>query len=81
MNRIHTPGSIQPGKLPGAWYDLAVRISEAQAVASCALEAVPCGTGEAYERGNVCGNLIAAVQDLLHLMEADARMVEQHMSA
>ena len=76
MNPMHTPG-----KLPGAWYDLSGRIEVARAVASCALEAVPCATGDAYAPLNHCGNLIAAVQDLLHLMEADVRMVEQQMQA
>ena len=82
MSPIHTPGSLPPGQLPGAWYDLSARIAEAQAVASCALEALPCGLeGVAYIRMNHAGNLTAAVQDLLRLMEADVRIVEQQMQA
>ena len=82
MSPIHTPGSLPPGQLPGAWYDLSARIAEAQAVASCALEALPCGLeGVAYDRMNHAGNLTAAVQDLLRLMEADVRIVEQQMQA
>lgn len=67
-------------QMPGAWYDLTARIGEAQAVASCALEALPCGLqGFEYDRMNHASNLIAATQDLLHLMEADARMIETQM--
>lgn len=63
-------------EMPGAWYDLSVRIGEAQAVACCALEAVPCAVvGEERERGDHCSNLIAAVQDLLMLMEKDAELI------
>jgi len=80
MSPIHTPGSLPPGQLPGAWYDLSARIAEAQAVASCALEALPCGLeGVAYDRMNHAGNLTAAVQDLLMLMEKDAELIAVQM--
>jgi hypothetical protein len=67
-------------QIPGAWYDLTARIGEARAVASCSLEALPSGLkGWDYERMNHASNLIAATQDLLKLMEADARMIETQM--
>lgn len=66
------------GHMPGAWYDLTARIGEAQAVASCALEAVPC-MGEALDRGNHAANLIAAMGDLLMLMEKDAELIAAQM--
>lgn len=67
-------------QMPGAWYDLTARIGEAQSVASCLLEAIPGGlTGVVYERANHAGNLTAAVQDLLMLMEKDARMIETQL--
>ncbi len=80
MSHLHNPGSIAPGQLPGAWYDLSVRIGEAQAVASCALESLPTGLkGSAYMRVNHSGNLIAAVQDILALMQADADLLEKQL--
>jgi hypothetical protein len=65
--------------MPGAWYDLTVRIHEAQAVTSCALESLPCGEGINYDRVNHSSLLISTVQDLLHLMDADARMIETQL--
>jgi len=66
--------------LPGAWYDLAGRISAVQAVASCALEAVPCGVAN-DEKSNHAANLIAAMQDLLKLMQQDADTIEKALHA
>lgn len=69
-----------PIQLPGAWYDLSCRVSEAQAVASCALEALPNGLqGVAYERMNNASHLIAAVQDILMLMEKDVNLIEEQL--
>lgn len=67
-------------QMPGAWYDLTARIGEAQAVASCVQEALPNGlTGVAYNQMNHAGNLAAAVQDLLMLMEKDAELIAAQM--
>ena len=65
--------------LPGAWYDLTARIGEAQAVASCALESMPGGTGINYDRINHTSYLIAATQDLLALMAANAELIATQM--
>lgn len=64
--------------LPGAWYDLAGRISAVQAVASCALEAVPTSD---FEQCNHACNLIAAMQDLLTLMQQDVSVIEKTLHA
>ncbi len=67
--------------LPGAWYDLSVRLHEARAVASCAQEALSCGLQDvAYSRTNEASLLIAAVQDILTLMEKDTELIEAQMS-
>lgn len=66
--------------MPGAWYDLTARIGEAQAVSSCALEALPSGLqGMEYVNMNHASNLIAATQDLLMLMEKDAELIAAQM--
>lgn len=66
--------------VPGAWYDLTARIGEAQSVATCALEALPGGLqGFDYVRMNHSSNLIAAMQDLLMLMEKDAELIATQM--
>ncbi len=66
-----------PHRMPGAWYDLSCRVSEAQAVASCALESLPGGLqGLAYDRMNHTSHLIAAVQDILKLMQQDVDLIE-----
>lgn len=71
-----------PCALPGAWYDLTGRISAVQAVASCALETLPNGlSGMAYEHINHAGNLIAAMQDLLRLMQQDVDTIEKELHA
>ena len=62
-------------QMPGAWYDLAGRVSILQAVASCALEAVPCGVDN-QARGNHAANLIGAIQDILKLIEQDVKQIE-----
>lgn len=68
-------------KLPGAWYDLSVRISAAQSVTSCAQESLPVGLqGLDYQRMCHVGNLIAALEDLLKLMHADVNLIEQQLN-
>ena len=67
-------------QMPCAWYDLTARIGEAQSVATCVLEALPSGLqGMEYVRMNHSGNLIAAMQDLLMLMEQDAELIATQM--
>lgn len=71
---------MSTAQIPGAWYDLTARIHETQAVASCALESLPCGLqGMEYVRVNHSSNLIAAMQDLLMLMEKDAEQIAAQM--
>lgn len=68
--------AVNSHNIPGAWYDLTVRIEEARAVASCALESLPCGLrGTEYDRINSTGHLIAATADILALMAADAELL------
>lgn len=65
-------------QLPGAWYDLTCRIDSARAVASCALESLPCGLqGVEYERVNHTSFLIAAIEDILKLMRRDVSVIEK----
>ncbi|MDP4029160.1 MAG: hypothetical protein Q8P42_09370 [Gallionella sp.] len=64
-----------PHRMPGAWYDLSGRVSEAQAVASCALESLSSGRANI----NLASNLIAAVQDILGLMEQDVNLMEEQL--
>lgn len=74
--------AVPTSSLPSAWYDLVVRISEASAVASCALESLPCGLkGLEYDRINNSSHLIAAVQDILALAAKDAERLEKHFNA
>lgn len=69
-----------PTPMPGAWYDLTARIDAAQSVSTCALESLPNGLqGIDCARVNHTGNLIAATQDLLALMAADAEMIAKQM--
>lgn len=70
----------QTATLPGAWYDLTCRVRSAQAVASCALEGLPCNA-DAGERINHVGDLIAAMQDLLKLMQQDVAVIEKALHA
>lgn len=64
--------------MPGAWYDLAGRVSTVQSIASCALEALPNGLkGVELESINHVGNLIAAMQDILKLMQQDVTTIEK----
>lgn len=66
-----------PYRMPGAWYDLSARVGEAQAVASSALDSLPSGLqGVAYDRMNHTSHLIAAVQDILGLMQRDIELIE-----
>jgi hypothetical protein len=68
--------------MPGAWYDLLSRVSAAQSLASCALEALPDGlTGNAYERVNHACNLLAALQDILRLTEQDVNLLEVQLKS
>lgn len=72
--------AVATSTIPGAWYDLTARIGEARAVASCALESLPCGlNGIEYDRINNTSNLIAATQDILALMAADAELLATQM--
>ena len=74
--------AVPASSLPSAWYNLSVRISEARAVASCALESLPCSlNGAQYDRINTSGHLISAVQDILALMAKDAEQLEHHFNA
>lgn len=67
---------------PGAWYDLSVRISEAKAVASCALESLPSGLqGIEYERMNHTSLLISALEDILKLAQQDVETVSAYIQA
>lgn len=59
-------------RMPGAWYDLSCRVGEAQAVASCALESLSVSTINIDH----ASNLIAAVQDILGLMQQDVNLIE-----
>ncbi|MDD4978779.1 MAG: hypothetical protein PHI29_09115 [Gallionella sp.] len=62
-------------QMPGAWYDLAGRVSILQSVASCALEAVPHDVDN-QARCNHAANLIGAMQDILKLIEQDVKQIE-----
>ena len=67
-------------RMPGAWYDLSSRVLSAQAVASCALEALPSGMGAMVDLKLIhASNLIAAVQDILGLMEQDVNLMEEQL--
>lgn len=81
MSPHHTPGAL-PGHLPGEWYDLTVRINEAQAIASCVLESLPGNLqGVEYQRINHTSMLIAALEDILKLAHKDADKVGQYLQA
>jgi hypothetical protein len=75
-----TPASGNPSYLnvPGALYDLSGRISAANAVASCALDALSM-CRDAYADINHAGNLIAAIQSLLDLAGQDAERLESQL--
>lgn len=60
--------------MPGAWYDLAGRVDVLKSVASCAMEAVPCVSGN-MDATNHALNLIAAMQDILQLMGQDVEFI------
>jgi hypothetical protein len=79
-NSTPTPASGNPSYLnvPGALYDLSGRISAANAVASCALDALPM-CRDAYADINHAGNLIAAIQSLLDLAGQDAERLESQL--
>jgi hypothetical protein len=66
--------------MPGAWYDLAGRISALQAISSCALEAIPGGlNAEKQQSANHAASLVAAMQDILGLMQQDANLIETQL--
>lgn len=74
--------AVEPTTLPGAWYDLSVRVGEARAVADCALESLPCGLNDYLsEKINTTSHLIGAVQDILRLMAADVELIEHQLKA
>lgn len=63
--------------IPDAWYELASRISSAQAVASYILEAIPFGTDPDQRRAAECATGLAnAVIDLLEMCEKDCERLE-----
>lgn len=67
--------------MPGAWYDLSSRVLSAQAVAGCALDALPVGMGAAVDLQLVhAHNLIGALQDILGLIEQDAALIEEQLN-
>ena len=66
--------------IPASWYDMAGRIRQANAVASCALEALPNRHDSCVDL-NHAANLIAAVQDMLTLAEQDADKLEAQLMA
>ena len=74
--------AVKVSDTPGAWYDLTVRIHEAQAIASCALESLPSGLqGIEYIRMNHTSLLIAALEDILKLASKDAEEVASYIQA
>lgn len=60
--------------VPGAWYDLASRIGNAEAVAGC----IACYEGNADDRV-LC--LAGALQDLLMLAKQDVDNLERQLKA
>ena len=64
--------------MPGAWYDLAGRVDALESVASCAMEAVPCVSGN-MNATNHAVNLIAAMQDILKLMRQDVDLITESL--
>ncbi len=67
--------------MPGAWYDLSCRISSALAVCGCAQESLPNTDGPLYDRINTTCHLIAAVEDILKLMQQDTHELEQQLKS
>lgn len=63
---------------PGAWYDLASRVSAARAVASCINGALPIGSDSCVDFNRI-GNLASAVDDLLMLAEKDVDELERQL--
>ena len=63
--------------MPSAWYNLGGRVDAARSVALCAMEALPNGLkgGQGEQINHAC-NLIAALQDLLKLMQQDMSQIE-----
>jgi hypothetical protein len=81
MSGHHNPGAL-PGQPPGEFYDLTVRIHEAQAIASCALESLPSGlTGLESIRMNHTSLLISALEDILKLAHKDVETVAEYLHA
>lgn len=64
-------------RIPDSWYDLASRISSAQAVASYILEAIPLGGDSEHRKAAECATGLAnAVIDLLEMCEKDCERLE-----
>mgnify|MGYP001316103427 CR=1 FL=1 len=63
---------------PGAWYDLSSRVSAALSVTSCIGGALPIGRDSGVDINHI-GNLAAAVQDLLMLVEQDLERLERQL--
>lgn len=85
--RAETPRAAAPHQaasfeMPGVWYDLSGRVSAAQSLTSCAQEALPSGLkGLVYERMNHASNLLAALEDILKLMEQDVNLIEAQLKS
>lgn len=67
-------------KIPAPCYDLAGRIRQAAAVASCARASLP-NRPDSQADINHAASLVASVQDLLMLAEQDADRLEQQLMA
>lgn len=69
--------------VPGAWYDVSSRLAAARAVASCILEAIPCGdrAKPIYDELGRIGDLAQAVMDLLEICQRDNYLVEEQILA
>jgi len=69
-------------QLPGAWYDLSARVSNASAVAACILETLPNLEGMSEHQRkqiNEAGCIACAVVDLLELCKRDVDRLEAQL--
>lgn len=69
--------------MPGALYDLSVRIDSIEAVASCISRALPETDGDSSRRAQLdqVDNLASAILDLLKLAKADCQALEPQFRA
>lgn len=67
---------------PGAWYDLAGRVSHARAVATCLGEVMPACVEDTRMliAINRLGDLAGAIEDILTLAVADIEELERQLS-